>query len=97
MASNINPNNIDITYPIAGQDNDTQGFRDNFSNIKNNFVVTKNEISSIQDTLSVSPTWSSVPTTSSDVGTAGQLAYDGTHLYVCIAENSWIRASFASW
>ena len=30
MASNINPNNIDTTYPVAGQDNDSQGFRDNF-------------------------------------------------------------------
>lgn len=28
---------IDITYPIAGQDNDSQGFRDNFSAIKTAF------------------------------------------------------------
>ena len=34
MASNINPNNIDGTYPVAGQDNDSQGFRTNFTNIK---------------------------------------------------------------
>ena len=34
MASSINPNNIDTTYPVAGQDNDSQGFRDNFTNIK---------------------------------------------------------------
>ena len=27
MSSNINPNNIDTTYPVAGQDNDSQGFR----------------------------------------------------------------------
>ncbi len=26
MASSINPNNIDTTYPVAGQDNDSQGF-----------------------------------------------------------------------
>ena len=30
MASTINTANIDETYPIAGQDNDSQGFRDNF-------------------------------------------------------------------
>jgi hypothetical protein len=35
--SNINPNNINGSYPIAGQDNDSQGFRDNFTNILNNF------------------------------------------------------------
>lgn len=48
MSSNINPNNIDTTYPIAGQDNDSQGFRDNFTNIKNNFQYAENEISDLQ-------------------------------------------------
>ena len=44
MASNINSNNIDGTYPIAGQDNDSQGFRTNFTNIKNNLAYAKSEI-----------------------------------------------------
>ena len=48
MASNINPNNIDGTYPIAGQDNDSQGFRDNFTNIKNNLTYAASEISDLQ-------------------------------------------------
>jgi hypothetical protein len=34
MASLVNPFNINGNYPIAGQDNDSQGFRDNFTNIK---------------------------------------------------------------
>ncbi|CAB4130237.1 hypothetical protein UFOVP116_338 [uncultured Caudovirales phage] len=42
--SNINPNNVDGTYPIAGQDNDSQGFRDNFTNIKNNLSFAKSEL-----------------------------------------------------
>ena len=48
MASLINPSNIDVTYPVAGQDNDTQGFRDNFNIIKNNLNTAKSEISDIQ-------------------------------------------------
>jgi len=48
MASNINPNNIDGAYPVAGQDNDSQGFRDNFTNIKTNFVYTAAEINDLQ-------------------------------------------------
>jgi hypothetical protein len=48
MASNINPNNIDTTYPIAGQDNDSQGFRDNFTNIKTNFQYAEEEIDDLQ-------------------------------------------------
>lgn len=42
--SNINPNNVDGTYPVAGQDNDSQGFRDNFTNIKNNLSFAKSEL-----------------------------------------------------
>ena len=48
MASNIVPGNIDGTYPTAGQDNSSQGFRDNFSAIKNNFTEAKTEIDSLQ-------------------------------------------------
>ncbi len=48
MSSNINPNNIDGTYPIAGQDNDSQGFRDNFTNTKTNFGYAAAEISDLQ-------------------------------------------------
>lgn len=48
MSSNIVPGNIDGAYPIAGQDNSSQGFRDNFSAIKNNFTEAKNEIENLQ-------------------------------------------------
>lgn len=49
MASNINPNIIDGNYPIAGQDNNTQGMRDNFTNIKTNFAFAEAEINALQD------------------------------------------------
>ena len=55
MASSINPSNIDGTYPVAGQDNDSQGFRDNFTNVKTNFTSAKTEIEALQ-TSSVSLT-----------------------------------------
>ena len=48
MSSNINPNNIDGTYPVAGQDNNSQGFRDNFTNIKTNFQYAEDEINDLQ-------------------------------------------------
>lgn len=49
MTSQVNPNNIDGTYPVAGQDNDSQGFRDNFTNIRNNLTYVKTEIEDIQN------------------------------------------------
>lgn len=48
MASNIVDTTIDETYPVAGVDNDSQGFRDNFDIIKTNFVAAKAEITELQ-------------------------------------------------
>jgi len=49
MASNIVPDTIDDTYPVAGQDNNSQGFRDNFNIIKTNFTSAKSEIETLQN------------------------------------------------
>ena len=49
MTSSINPNNIDGSYPVAGQDNNSQGFRDNFTNTRTNFGYAANEISDLQN------------------------------------------------
>ena len=48
MASDIVPGNVDGTYPKAGRDNSSQGFRDNFSAIKTNFTEAKTEIEDLQ-------------------------------------------------
>lgn len=48
MTSAINPNNIDGAYPVAGQDNNSQGFRDNFTNTSTNFQFAADEISDLQ-------------------------------------------------
>ena len=49
MTSNINPNNINGAYPVAGQDNNSQGFRDNFTNTSTNFEYAANEITDLQN------------------------------------------------
>lgn len=48
MTSAINPTNINGAYPVAGQDNDSQGFRDNFTNIRTNFSYASEEITDLQ-------------------------------------------------
>jgi hypothetical protein len=49
MTSQINPTNIDGSYPVANQDNNSQGFRDNFTNIKVNFQDAAAEITDLQN------------------------------------------------
>lgn len=49
MTSQINPNNIDGNYPVAGVPNDTQGMRDNFTNTATNFQYAAAEITELQN------------------------------------------------
>lgn len=48
MSSAINTNGIDVNYPIPGQNNNSQGFRNNFTAIKTNLDTAGNEISDLQ-------------------------------------------------
>ena len=48
MSSSINPLNINSNYPVAGVPNNTQGFRDNFTNIQSNFQFAADEITELQ-------------------------------------------------
>ena len=47
MTSKIVPGNVDGLFPTAGQDNSSQGFRDNFSAILTNFTEAKSEIEAL--------------------------------------------------
>jgi hypothetical protein len=47
--SNINYLTIEPNFPVAGQDNDTQTFRDNFSSIRTNFQAAQEEITDLQN------------------------------------------------
>jgi len=49
LTSLINFAAINENFPVAGQDNDTQTFRDNFSTIRDNFEAAKSEITDLQD------------------------------------------------
>lgn len=48
MASSIDTSTIDANYPVAGIDNDSQGFRDNFNSIKTNITTAGSEITALQ-------------------------------------------------
>jgi hypothetical protein len=50
MTSQIVSSSIDENFPIAGQDNDSQGFRDNFSIIKDGLATASSEITVLQST-----------------------------------------------
>ncbi|NBR61024.1 MAG: hypothetical protein EBT86_05120 [Actinobacteria bacterium] len=47
--SNINTTDIDESFPVQGKDNNSQGFRSNFSVIKNALNVAKTEITVLEN------------------------------------------------
>lgn len=47
--SNLNYGAIDETYPIAGQDNNSQGFRSNFSAIKTSLGLAQEAITTLEN------------------------------------------------
>jgi len=46
--SNINTSNIDPTFPLAGKDNSSEGFHNNYSAIISAFTAAKTEIEDLQ-------------------------------------------------
>ena len=74
MSSNINPNNIDGAYPVAGQDNNSQGFRDNFTNTKTNFQYAADEITDLQNNVLLK---SALSGTILDNNMSGSVVYGG--------------------
>lgn len=91
MASNINPNNIDGAYPVAGQDNNSQGFRDNFTNTKLNFQYAEDEINDLQAKVLLKAPLDGSTTVNNNMG--NQLLYnaqirDFSETRVAIAETS---------
>lgn len=43
------------------------------------------------------PVLVSAPAAANSSGVAGQIAYDATHIYVCVDTNTWVRATLATW
>lgn len=40
---------------------------------------------------------STAPANSSATGVAGEIRYDSSYVYVCVATNTWKRASISTW
>lgn len=37
------------------------------------------------------------PTSNSDIGTAGEVCYDSTYMYICVSANTWKRILTSTW
>jgi hypothetical protein len=77
MTSQIDPDIININYPVAGQDNSTQGFRDNFRDIQLNFESARDEINDLQSKVLLKQPLGNISTPAQNV-LNGALLYGGS-------------------
>lgn len=47
--------------------------------------------------LSAKATVVAAPDAANSAGVAGVIAFDDTHIYVCVATDTWLRADLATW
>ena len=53
-------------------------------------------IGSFVGTGSIASVTTTVPSSSTDTGTKGQIAYDASYVYICVATDTWIRSAIDS-
>ena len=98
MASNISTYSgaINVNFPIAGADNDSQGFRTNYTKIKSALSVASTEISALQ--LATTNTADLVLNnyTPSDLFNLGELD-DGTMVFLTTGYFKPVYSSSGTW
>ena len=81
ISSYISPVLLSLTDKLLGTDTSA-------SNITKNF-----ELGSLLALFNAA----SVPSTPTSTGTRGQIAANETHLYICVATDTWRRVAIALW
>lgn len=94
MTSQINTTNLNASFPIPGRDNDSQGFRTNFSVIKSGLEQAQSEISLLQSEKAdlVNPTFFSDTTPATSTGTGALRVAGG----VGIGGDVWVTGDVYS-
>jgi len=62
-------------------------------NLSNDLVDALNSNAAILDNAAIIV---AAPATAASSGKPGQIAFDATHIYVCVATNVWVRATLAT-
>lgn len=81
----------------------------NFTNLKNKDIEIADRITGLAtvattgsyNDLTDKPTTLfnvvSVPASATSTGTPNQIAFDSNYFYICVATNTWVRASLVTW
>jgi hypothetical protein len=67
------------------------------SNSGDILVYTANVWANTAPSSFVSSLWVTPPATATASGTAGQIAYDSSYVYICVSNSTWVRAALETW
>ena len=104
----LGPNGVAKSFGLTIDSvNDNTGFYADTSTLQ---VYTSSYVHIITDSMDVGYNWyfnkngtatwptnGYVPATSTSTGTTGQIAWDSGYVYICVAANTWKRATLNSW
>lgn len=57
----------------------------------------KTRLTSVETSLATKIDKVDVPSDATSSGTVGEIAIDSNYIYVCVATNTWKRASISTW
>ena len=86
-----------LTGVTCGEDVVVAGELDVGGSIHGAGNITTDGIISMGGTEVATTPSSSVPATATSAGTAGSIAYDSSHLYICVATDVWRRVPISTW
>lgn len=100
-ASSPAGNTGEIQFNASGNFSANSNLSYDSSNIKltvgNLSLIGSNSAVTYANGLMAASQISSVPSTASSTGIKGQIAFDTSYIYICIATNTWMRAAIVTW
>jgi hypothetical protein len=84
-SANNTDNEIVVGYNAVGKGSNTAVWGN--SNITNHYFSGKLNLTALN----------TAPSSATDTGTTGEIRITDTAIYVCIATNTWVKASLTSW
>ena len=92
----VNPNGDDVDFRVESDSNTHMLFVDGGNEKVGIGTSSPTEVLDIDGT-SIRLRQSLTPSSASDVGAAGQIAWDANYIYVCVATDTWKRVAIGSW
>lgn len=96
-AGNTGEIQFNLSDNFSSSSNLSYDSSNNILNVGNLLLIGSNSAVTYANGLMAASQITSVPSTAASTGIKGQIAFDTSHIYICIATDTWMRAAIATW